>query len=283
MKNKLQHQGRSMEMEIRIDASPDEVWSAWADPSLIAQWFVDRAEGWAHKGEVVTWFFDEFGYRVPYNVVESIPGECVALGGELPGRPPFLLEISIRKDAGETVVRLINSGFLEGGSFDEEYEGVSSGWKLSLALLKFYIEEHYGEDKQTVLVSRPADVDLSQLRAWYTEPECMDKWLTVRSEPLREGKRYRLVFLNGTPVEGFVAAMSKREVATIWREQSAFVELKGWTAGSQPMIAMRITCWNPDEGFMEHARSQAAEALDRLAEILGTSHATGMYDQSHTI
>ena len=54
MKEKLQHQGRSMELEIRTTASPDEVWNAWADPSKIAQWFVDRAEGWAHKGEVAT-------------------------------------------------------------------------------------------------------------------------------------------------------------------------------------------------------------------------------------
>ena len=77
-------------------------------------------------------------------------------------------------------------------------------------------------------------------------------------------------------------AMSKREVATIWREQSAFVELKGWTAGTNKMIAMRLTCWNPEQGFMEHARLQAAEALDRLAAVLGTSHAEPLYDQGQT-
>jgi uncharacterized protein YndB with AHSA1/START domain len=276
-----QHQGRSMEMEIETTASPEDVWNAWADPARIAQWFVDRAEGWAYKGEVVTWYFDEFGYRVPYNVVESIPGECVILGGEIPGRPPFLLEVRINSAAGHTVVRLVNSGFLEGGNFDEEYEGVVSGWKLTLAMMKYYVEGHFGIDKQTILAMRPADVDFSSLVSWYTEPELMNKWLTRSAEQtLEAGKPYRFILLNGTPVEGEVAAISNREVATIWEEQSAFFELKGWTAGTQRLIAIRITSWNAEPGFMEHARSEATAALERLAGILGTSRAGFLYDQS---
>jgi uncharacterized protein YndB with AHSA1/START domain len=270
MNERMQHHGRSMEMEMRTSASPEQVWNAWADPHKIAQWFVDRAEGWAHTGETQTWIFEEFGYRIPYHVVESVPGESVVYGGQMPGRPPFLLEIRISKAAGETKVRLVNSGFLEGGNFDEEYEGVHSGWVLALAMLKYYVEEQYGIDKKTVLVTKEADVDFNNLVAWFTEPELMDKWLTRSSEKLQHGKPYRLVFRNGTPVDGLVAAISRREVATIWREQSAFVELKGWSAGPQKLVAIRITCWDPDEGFMEHARLQAAEALNRLATAMGT-------------
>ena len=265
------HQGRLMEAETRIKSDPMTVWNAWADPEKISQWFADRAEGWAHKGAQVTWIFDEFGYRLPYQVVESVPGECVVFGGQIPGRPPFLLEITMRGGNGETVVRLVNSGFLEGGSFDEEYEGVVSGWTLALAMLKYYVEEHYGEAKQTILVTREANVDFTKLIAWYTEPDLMNRWLTSSAEDvLREGKPYRFVLQNGTPVHGVVAKMSKRELANIWPEQSAFVELKGWTVGPKQIIAIRITCWNPDEGFMAHAKAETAAALDRLAAALGT-------------
>ena len=265
------HQGRSMEMEMRTSADPLDVWNAWADPGKISQWFADSAEGWAHKGAEVTWIFDEFGYRIPYQVVESIPGECLVFGGEMQGRPPFLLEVRIKREAGETVVKLVNSGFLDGGSFDEEYEGVVSGWTLALAMLKYYVEEHYGENKQTILIMREADVDLDRLRPWYTEPELMNQWLTSTADgPLRDGQPYRFVLKNGTPVSARVAKMSKREVATIWPDQSAFVELKGWTAGPKKIIAIRITCWNPDEGFMAHARAETSAALDRLAAALGT-------------
>lgn len=265
------HEGRSMEAEMRTSADPMDVWNAWADPEKIAQWFVDRAEGWAHKGADVTWFFDEFGYRLPYHVVESIPGETVVFGGQMPERPPFLLEITITREAGETVVRLVNSGFLEGGSFDEEYEGVASGWILALAMLKYYVEEHYGENKKTVLVMREADVDFDSLIAWYTQPELMNRWLTRSAEgPLREGEEYHFVLRNGTPVGGRVAKVSKRELANIWPDQSAFVELKGWTAGPKKVVAIRITCWNPEEGFMDHARRETEAALDRLVTAWGT-------------
>ena len=265
------HQGRAMQIEMRTSADPMNVWSAWADPGKISQWFADRAEGWAHKGAEVTWMFDEFGYRIPYHVVESIPGKCLMLGGQIPGRPPFLLEVAIRREAGETVVKLVNSGFLEGGSFDEEYEGVLSGWTLALAMLKYYVEEHYGESKQTILVTREAAFDFDKLIAWHTEPELMNKWLTQSVDgTLREGEPYHFVLQNGTPVDGIVAKMSKRELANIWPEQSAFVELKGWTAGTKKILAIRITCWNPEEGFMEHARNETAAALDRLAAAMGT-------------
>ena len=265
------HQGRAMQVEMRTSADPVNVWNAWADPGRISQWFADRAEGWAHKGEEVTWMFDEFGYRIPYHVVESIPGECVMLGGQIPGRPPFLLEVSIRREGGETVVTLVNSGFLEGGSFDEEYEGVLSGWTLALAMLKYYVEEHYGESKETIMVTREADFDFDKLIAWHTEPELMNKWLTQSVDgELREGEPYHFVLQNGTPVDGIVAKVSKRELANIWPEQSAFVELKGWTAGTRKILAIRITCWNPEEGFMEHARNETAAALERLAAAMGT-------------
>lgn len=265
------HQGRSVEAAMRTSADPMDVWNAWADPEKIAQWFTDGADGWAHKGKEVTWIFDEPGYRLPYHVVESIPGELLAFGGQIPGRPPFRLEVRITREAGETVIRLVNSGFLEGGSFDEEYEGVLSGWTLALAMLKYYVEEHYGHKKSTILLTREANVNFDQLLAWYTDPALLNRWLTQTADaPLREGEPYHFVLKNGTPVHGMVAKTSKRELANTWPEQRAFFELKGWTAGSKKIIAIRITSWNPAEGFMEQSRAEAAAALDRLAAELGT-------------
>ncbi len=57
------------------------------------------------------------------------------LAGELPGRGPFALETLIGREQGDTVVRLVNSGFLDGAEWDDEYEGVRSGWVNALAVL----------------------------------------------------------------------------------------------------------------------------------------------------
>jgi uncharacterized protein YndB with AHSA1/START domain len=62
-KTPRKHHGRLIDTSIRIETTPDRAWSAWTDPQAIANWFVDRAEGTAAPGEVMTWFFDTFHYR----------------------------------------------------------------------------------------------------------------------------------------------------------------------------------------------------------------------------
>lgn len=57
------HLGPVVEKEIAIDATPKEVWEAWAEPEGIARWFVDRAEGRMEAEATVTWIFETFGYR----------------------------------------------------------------------------------------------------------------------------------------------------------------------------------------------------------------------------
>lgn len=264
-----QHQGRAMELEMRTSASPEQIWNAWVDPEKISQWFADHAEGWAHKGADVTWIFDEFGYRIPYHVVESIPGECVIFGGQIPGRIPFLLEVTITRAGGETIVRLVNSGFFEGGSFDEEYEGVVSGWQLALAMLKYYAEHYYGVAKQQYLLTREAQFDLAQLPDWYTRPTRLNQWLTTTALVGNENEPYTFALQNGPRVQGTVAAISRREASYEWPSQHALIELKGWAAGAQKLLAIRVTGWNSP--VIDQVRPILDQALERLAVLVGTA------------
>ena len=266
--NQTQPQGRAAQLEMRTTASPEQIWNAWANPELISQWFADHAEGWAHKGEQVTWIFDEFGYRIPYQVVKSVPAECVVFGGQIPGRIPFLLEVTIRREQGETVVRLVNSGFLEGGSFDEEYEGVASGWQMALAMLKYYAENHYGVPKQQYILMHEAAFALPDLPAWYTRPDLLNRWLTTHAAVGVEGEACTLSLIDGPRIDGVVAAISRREASFIWPAQNALIELKGWGAGDKKILAMRATCWNSDA--ITSLRPALEAALQRLATELGT-------------
>jgi len=268
-----QHQGRATEIEVRTSASPEQIWNAWVNPELISQWFADHAEGWAHKGEQVTWIFDEFGYRMPYYVVESIPGECVAFGGQIPGRIPFLLEVTLRREHGETVVRLVNSGFLEGGSFDEEYEGVASGWAMALAMLKYYAENHYGTPKQQYILMQEAEFSLPDLPAWFTRSELLNQWLTSAAQIGNAGETFSLSLQDGPRIDGVVAAITRREASFVWPGQNALLELKGWGAGAKKILAVRMTGWNSPA--IEPLRPLLQSALGRLASALGTAAGSG--------
>ena len=269
------HQGRAVEKEIRIDASPEAVWDAWAKPEEIARWFVDRAEGTMAAGTTVTWIFEQFGYRLPIEVYDAVPGEYLAFGGELPGRPPALQEVLIEREGGSTRLRLVNSGFLEGAEWDEELEGTDSGWELALATLKRYLERYPGRDRWQRLVMRPAgDVPYSAVIPLYTTGAGLESWLSssarLGSEPLAAGDAVRLELGGGLALDGEVIARTSREVLLSWPELEGVLGLKTFRFGDGRAVALSASAWpapgSSGEGRLEAATAELEAAVDRLAE-----------------
>jgi uncharacterized protein YndB with AHSA1/START domain len=121
--------GRVIQTSVRMKTTPMKAWEAWADPQKIANWFVDRAEGTATPGGTMKWFFDSFGYAMDVPIAEVEPGRLfVVSSGDQPGPDglPYLMEITIEKDGGETVMHLVNSGFSDAPDKDEKARGVGS-------------------------------------------------------------------------------------------------------------------------------------------------------------
>ena len=164
----FEHKGRMIRAEIATSATPEQPWEAWADPENIAQWFVDRAAGEAKPGETMTWFFDRFGYVLPYKIVDAVPGKLIVFKWEAPQRYPGILEVRIDRAGGATVLRLVNSGFREDAGWDDEYAGVSSGWKVALGILKFYLENHFARQKTTIFIFQPAKFTYEEVFAEFS-------------------------------------------------------------------------------------------------------------------
>lgn len=241
---------RDIDCELRTQASVQDLWSAWTDPQRLAQWFADRATGEAKPGSALTLFFDAFGYELPWPVIEVMQGEKVVFGGQFGDRPPWRLEITLRREGGESVLRLHNSGFLSGAEWDDEYEGVASGWQLSLALLREYAERHLGQPKRTLMTLRPAAFDFATVLRWFTDDELRRRWLP-------DG------------VRGRVLATSRQEQAVTWQEQGAVLEFKA--LGSRPgarSIGLRATAWGDAAERLAGAQQKLDEWTDRLAAQL---------------
>ena len=137
------HHGRIIDTTIRMKTTPMRVWEAWADPQQIANWFVDRAEGEGRAGNTVKWFFDAFSYSMDVPITESEPGKSFVTAGDMgPDGMPYVMEITIAKEGGDTVMRLVNSGFSEDPKKDESYKGTVSGWANALATMKLWLEQY---------------------------------------------------------------------------------------------------------------------------------------------
>jgi uncharacterized protein YndB with AHSA1/START domain len=257
--------GRRVEAEIRTTATPEEVWKAWADPASISRWFTDDARGEAKPGGTMVWVFRGFG-EIPYPVTVADPPRRLVLSGEMPGSGPFALEVLITTSEGTTTVRLVNSGFRDGADFEEEYEGIRSGWVGALGLLRHYLERHLGKPRQAALIVRPAAVDARELYRSFTAPDCLGAWLTREGDVGSVGDPVRLVLRDGTPLTGRVIADSGREKAMTWDEEDgAVLELKGFGARGGRMVGVRVTTWGADAERPARLERLLTPAVERLA------------------
>jgi uncharacterized protein YndB with AHSA1/START domain len=259
------HKGRMIRAEIETCATPQQAWEAWANPEKIAQWFTDRASGEAKPGGTMTWFFDKFGYVLPYTVVDAEPGKLLVLKWEPPQGDAGILEVGIARQGGTTLVKLINSGFREGAAWNDEYEGVASGWKMALAILKHYLENHFARSKTTIFVLRSASFNYDQLRGYFLDETKLGRWLTTSGSIGKVGDSCELKLRDDGTLHGQVLAVTQREVTVSWKEIGGTLELKAFAMGSQRMLGVRVFSWRLNESETKEIESQIEAAVDRLS------------------
>ena len=255
---------------LRTTATPQQAWDAWAKPENIAQWFADKAHGEAVAGGTITHVFEKFGMELPHKVIEAVPGERLVLEGMGPGGLPFRQQVLVRRDGGETVIELVHSGFDDAADWGDEYEGMDSGWKMALAILKHYLENHFGRPRRTYFVMRPAAYENDQLDGAFRSEAGLGQWLTSAGSIGEVGSPVALQLQHGASLTGEVLAWTGLETAVSWAEVRGVVELKAFSMGPRgKAIALRAASWADEPPPTEEVEAWMTAALDRLATTLG--------------
>ena len=139
---------RSIELEIEVAGTPEEVWRAVATGPGISSWYVphvvdERSGGTATasfgagpemqiRGRVATW---EPPKRIVFDGGEGVEGLAFEWVVEAYGE-------------GSCTVRLVNSGFGTGEQWDSQYDAMIGGWQLFMMNLKLHLE-HFGGQTAT--------------------------------------------------------------------------------------------------------------------------------------
>lgn len=255
----------TIEAEMRTSATPEQLWQAWTNPERLSEWFTDDARGDVQPGGTYTWIFEQFG-EMPYRVVEVVEGERLVLG-PAPGAPPFVLEITIEHRGGETVLRLVNSGFDAGADFDEEYDGIVSGWRMALGVLRHYVEHQFGKPRTGFLVMRPAAFEYARALGYFTEPDRLARWLTTEGGVGPEGSPVRLSLRGGRTLTGEVLVATERELTLTWKEINGVLELKAFAAGpAGRMLCVRGCGWELPREAARAIQGSLEASLNRLVQ-----------------
>lgn len=136
---------RSIQVEVEVPGTPEQVWNAIATGPGISAWFVPaRVEG-REGGEVVYSFGP--GFDAKARITEWRPPHRLVKIGEAEGdKPGLAAEWTVEAKGGSTcIVRVVNSYFASGDDWDGELEGMESGWPAFFEILRRYLAGHRGK------------------------------------------------------------------------------------------------------------------------------------------
>jgi uncharacterized protein YndB with AHSA1/START domain len=170
MSVKKEPSGRhSVQVEVEVPGTPEEVWQAIATGPGISSWFVPTefemrdgkpvavklnfGPGMESKSAVTVW-------DPPRRFVSEAPGWA-------PGSPVIADEWSVEARAGGVcVVRVVHSLFASTDDWDNQLEGTESGWPGFFRILRIYLTHFRGQRSATMQWMAPAAG--TEAEAWGT-------------------------------------------------------------------------------------------------------------------
>ncbi len=140
----LADQGRTIELEIEVAGTPEEVWRAIATGPGISSWYVPHQVDEREGGAASASFGPGPEMQIPGRVVAWEPPHRVVFdGGETGGEGLAFEWLVEARDGGSCLVRLVNTGFGSGEEWDALFDGMSEGWLLFLLNLQLHLA-HFG-------------------------------------------------------------------------------------------------------------------------------------------
>ncbi len=160
---------RSIQVEIEVPGTPDEVWQAIATGPGISSWFVP-AQFEEEGGQPVALNLEFGPGMVSRDVVTAWnpPQMFVREGpGWAPGSPPIATEFSVEARAGGAcVIRVVQSLFSSTDDWDAQLTGAEEGWPGIARILRLYLTHFRGQRSAIMKVMAP--VAGTAAEAWVT-------------------------------------------------------------------------------------------------------------------
>lgn len=198
---------RELVNEITIDAPVEVVWKALSDADELQRWFPLECRVTPGVGGSI-WFAWKEMMTGESRIDIWEPNRRLRTSWEMgdpagSGSPVRLADdYFLTARAGQTVLRLVSSGFGADASWDGMYDCIRRGWNFELRGLTHYLERHRGRDRAVAWVQQKITMPLDQM---------LDRLMGeggFRAEPawrtLRAGDQWRATNADGSPLTGEV-------------------------------------------------------------------------------
>lgn len=136
---------RSVQIEVEVPGTPEEVWRAIATGPGISSWFVPTKSEERQGGQQVCTFGP--GMDSPSTITSWQPPKSFAAEGDMgmPGSPKVATEWTVEARAGGMcLVRVVHSLFASTDDWDNQLKGLEEGWPTYFRILRMYLANFRG-------------------------------------------------------------------------------------------------------------------------------------------
>ncbi len=150
---------RSIQVEVEVPGTPEEVWRAIATGPGISSWFVPAAfeERDGTPVSLTLNFGPGMESRSPVTVWDPPRRFVAESDGWMPGSPSIADEWTVEARSGGTcVVRIVHSLFASTDEWDSQLEGTESGWPAFFRILRIYLSHFAGQPSAPMQWIAPA-------------------------------------------------------------------------------------------------------------------------------
>lgn len=137
---------RSVQVEVEVPGTPEEVWRAIASGPGISSWFVPTRSEERAGGQLVCTFGPGMDSAATITLWEA-PKRFVAEGSMgPPDSPTVATEWTVEARSGDMcVVRVVHSLFASTDDWDNQLDGLEQGWPTYFRILRRYLESFKGQ------------------------------------------------------------------------------------------------------------------------------------------
>jgi uncharacterized protein YndB with AHSA1/START domain len=142
---------RSVQVEVEVPGTPEQVWEAIASGPGVSAWFVPTDIDARVGGKIISHFgpgMDATATITEIDVPHRLVADCpdFAQGG-----PTVATEWIVEaKDGGTCVVRVVHSLFASTDDWDNQLTGVETGWPAFFRILRLYLTHFAGQPSALV-------------------------------------------------------------------------------------------------------------------------------------
>jgi uncharacterized protein YndB with AHSA1/START domain len=192
---------RSVQVEVEVKGTPEQVWQAIATGPGISSWFVPTTV----EGRVGGAVSNDFGGGMVSDakITEwQPPRRFVAEDKWLPGGPPIATEWTVEaKQGGTCLVRVVHSLFASTDDWDGQLGSTETGWPGYFRVLRHYLERHAGEASASFVLMAPAADGADVLWSRFSK--------SLGAPSPRVGQALRVEASGGAAIAGTVQAVDQ--------------------------------------------------------------------------